>query len=61
MVIKKITRTIQSLLSDVESPDAKGKVSFENLGSLLFKMGVFQNIEFGKADDKSSLHLNSTK
>ena len=42
-----------------EDPNSPGFVSFENLGIILNKIGIFQNLEFIKADNKSNQSLLS--
>ena len=51
-------------MNEDEDPTAPGFVTFENLGVILNKIGVFQNLEFMKANSRSnqtSLSISQTK
>lgn len=62
--MNRIKKAITHLIVEVEKPEQKGSLNFETVGMILYKMGVFQNLEFGKTEDKanqSSLSLNQSK
>lgn len=63
--MNKIKKCLQSLIQDQVTPsEGPATVSFEGLGVILSKIGIFQNLEFGKIDEKlnrSSLSLNQNK
>ena len=49
---------------DAEESDKAGQLTFEGLGTVLHRLGVFQNLEFIPKDnhgEKSSLHINQAK
>ncbi len=62
--MNRIKKAIQHLVEEIEKPEQRGSLNFENLGMILSKMGVFQNLEFGKTEEKvnqSALSLNQSK
>jgi hypothetical protein len=62
--MNRIKKAITHLIEEIEKPEQKGLLNFEQLGMILSKMGVFQNLEFGKAEEKpnqSALSLNQSK
>lgn len=67
IILKRIETAIRNLIADSESQATAGKVSFENLGVILHRLGLFQNLEFQAThhgDDhanKSSVSVNQTK
>ncbi len=63
LVVKRIERSLRALIEDTENPESKGYLTFENLGTVLYRIGVFQNLEFTKSDknNQSSLSLNQLK
>jgi hypothetical protein len=66
MIMNRIKKAITHLIEEAEKPETKGQINFESLGMILSKMGIFQNLEFGKVEDKdnnnqSQLSLNQSK
>jgi len=65
IILKKIEASLRNLISDVENPNSRGRISFENLGVILHRLGIFQNLEFIQQNDentnKSSLSVNQSK
>jgi hypothetical protein len=63
MIMRKIEKTLRSIISDNESSESKGHLDFEGIGTILHNIGAFQNLEFEKSDrgDRSSLSLNELK
>jgi hypothetical protein len=63
LVVKRIEKSLRSLIEDTENPETKGYLNFENVGTILYRVGVFQNLEFTKSDknNQSSLSLNQLK
>lgn len=61
--MKKIEKIIRSIIEEAEEPATAGNLTFENLGSVLQKIGIFQNLEFQKSDkmNQTSLSLNQSK
>ena len=61
--MKRIEKIIRSLIDDAEEPSSNGNLTFENLGAVLNKLGVFQNLEFSKSDkmNQTSLSINQSK
>jgi len=48
LVMKRVEKSLRNLIDDTENSDTKGQLNFENLGTILYRMGVFQNLEFSK-------------
>lgn len=64
IVLKKLQKSMKSLIMDAEESDKAGQLTFEGLGTVLHRLGVFQNLEFIPKDnhgEKSSLHINQAK
>jgi len=63
LVVKRIEKSLRGLIEDIENPETKGYLNFENLGTVLYRIGLFQNLEFTKSNknNESSLSLNELK
>ena len=64
MVLAKIKKSLQNLINDTANPETPGQLNFENLGTVLYRIGLLQNLEFVSSVDKpnqSSLSLNQLK
>lgn len=63
LVMKRIERIIKTLVHDAEDPNNAGNLSFENLGIVLQKVGIFQNLEFNRNDklNQTSLSINQVR
>ena len=62
MVMQRLEKMIRGVISDAEDGDTKGFMTFENVGVVLHKLGVFQALEFLKQDlNQSSLSINKSK
>lgn len=61
--MQRVEKLIRSIVTNAEEPKAEGLLTFENLGSVLHKLGIFQNLEFNKEDrlNQSSLTINQAK
>ena len=60
IVFKRIEAALRNIIRDVEDSE---NLSFEGLGLLLLKLGVFKSSEFGQeeASNRSSLSMTQTK
>lgn len=64
IVFKKLQQAIKSLVSDCESLENPGNVTFEGLGTILYRIGLFQNLEFTPQEndpDRSSVTINQAR
>jgi len=66
IILKRIETALRNLIADSESQNTAGKVSFENLGLILHRLGLFQNLEFQSTHtedpaNKSSVSVNQNK
>jgi len=64
MVIKKLQRALKSLVEGAEESETPDSLTFEGLGTVLFRLGLFQNIEFkpkSEEVERSSMSINHAK
>jgi hypothetical protein len=64
IVFKKLQQAVKSLINDSESQENPGHVTFEGLGTILYRIGLFQNLEFKPQEndpDRSSVTINHAR
>ena len=64
IVLQKLQKSLSSLIKDAETPEATGEITFEGLGTVLNRLGVFQNLEFSPNNgngERSSVSINHAK
>lgn len=64
IVFKRIETALRNLIQEVEEFDQKDHLSFENLGLLLHRLGLFKNLEFSQGEEashRSSVSINQSK
>lgn len=63
LVTQRIHKTIKMIVTEAEEPGSESTLKFENLGSILHRLGVFQGIGFKQDKDKlnqSTLTINQS-
>lgn len=63
LVTQRIEKIVRGIVNDAEDSGSSGALSFENLGVVLHRLGIFQSLEFNKDDNlnQSSLTINQTR
>jgi len=64
IVLKKVEAALRNIIQQSENAKHPGSIDFADLGVILSRLGVFQNLEFNQDDhdpNQSSLSLNKSK
>ena len=64
IVLQKLQKSLSNLIKNAEDAEVPDQLSFEGLGTVLHRLGVFQNLEFtsNEADgEKSCLSINHAR
>jgi len=64
IVLKRLQKAMKSLVENAEESETKGRLTFEGIGTVLYRLGLFQNLEFipkNDQGDKSSMSINHAK
>lgn len=64
IMFKRLQQAVKSLISDSESIENPGNLTFEGLGTVLYKIGLFQNLEFTPQEndpERSSVTINQAR
>jgi len=64
IVLNRLQKAMKSLVVNAEESETKGRLTFEGLGTVLYRVGLFQNLEFIPKEgdgEKSSMSINHAK
>ena len=61
--MQRLDKLIRNLIQEADESNTSDSITFENLGSILQRLGIFQNLQFHKGDqlNQSTLTLNHSK